>query len=121
VTATLERLRSVRVLPALLAGLAVGITSCGSPRPARDLNVLSFAPTGDQATATPIEVRFDKPVIDEGEVGKPAASDVISLSPTVPWKGYWQDRQTLIIEPQAPLAGFAPGPVASASPSPIAR
>ncbi len=91
---------SVRALGALLA---VSAMTCGTP-PARDLHVLSYAPTGDQATATPIEVRFDKPVIEEGEVGKPAALDSLTLTPPVPWKGHWQDRQTLVVEPQAPLA-----------------
>lgn len=83
-------------LPALLA-------TCGTP-PVRDLHVLSYSPSGEQASATPIEVRFDKPVIEEREVGKPASPDVIALAPSVAWKGYWQDRQTLIVEPQAPLA-----------------
>ncbi len=99
-TAFLGRSRSARYLPLLLAAATA---SCGTP-PARDLHVLSYSPSGDQAAATPIEVRFDKPVIAEREVGKPAASDVVALSPAVPWKGYWQDRQTLIVEPQAPLA-----------------
>jgi alpha-2-macroglobulin len=78
--------------------------SCGSPRQPTDLHVLSYSPTGEQASAAPIEVRFDKPVIEESEVGKPAATDSLTLAPPVPWKGYWQDRQTLVVEPQAPLA-----------------
>lgn len=94
-------LRTARPLCAALL-LALGAT-CGTP-PGKDLNVLSYSPSGDQATATPIEVRFDKPVIEEREVGKPAAPDVVTLQPNVAWKGYWQDRQTLIVEPQAPLA-----------------
>jgi alpha-2-macroglobulin len=94
-------LRSARALGAVL--LLAAAATCGTP-PARDLHVLSYSPSGEQGTATPIEVRFDKPVIDEREVGKPAAPDVVVLSPNVAWKGHWQDRQTLIVEPQAPLA-----------------
>jgi alpha-2-macroglobulin len=87
--------------------LIIGLTafavagSCSSPP--RDVNVLSYSPRGEQATATPIEVRFDRPVVDESEVGKPAAEDVVVLTPTVAWKGYWQDRQTLVVEPQVAL------------------
>lgn len=91
------------VAAALTAALGLALLSCGTP-PTRDLHVLSYSPSGEQATATPIEVRFDKPVIEEREVGKPAAPDVIELMPKVAWKGYWQDRQTLIVEPQVALA-----------------
>lgn len=101
--APLSSLVTSALVTSALATSAIALLSCGSP-PTRDLHVLSYSPSGEQATATPIEVRFDKPVIEEREVGKPAAPDVVALSPSVAWKGYWQDRQTLIVEPQVALA-----------------
>ncbi|HET9623236.1 MAG TPA: MG2 domain-containing protein [Kofleriaceae bacterium] len=65
---------------------------------------MSYAPRGAIERAVPLEIKFDKPVVDEDRVGKPADPDAVTITPAVAWKGFWQDRQTLTIEATAPLA-----------------
>jgi uncharacterized protein YfaS (alpha-2-macroglobulin family) len=79
------------------------LAACGSSTP-HDLQVMSFSPTGDVDKVQPVEIHFDKPVVSEAEVGKPASPGSVKVEPEFPWKGYWHDRQTLVIEPTAPLA-----------------
>jgi uncharacterized protein YfaS (alpha-2-macroglobulin family) len=89
-------MRFLRSLPLVLWA------ACGSSTP-HDLQVMSFSPQGDVDKVQPVEIHFDKPVVSESEVGKPAASTSVKVEPEFPWKGYWQDRQTLVIEPTAAL------------------
>src|SRR5579862_995522 len=81
----------------------VWVAACGSNQP-HDLQVMSYSPQGEVDKVQPVEIRFDKPVVGELEVGKPAPQTSVKVEPEFPWKGYWQDRQTLVIEPTAPLA-----------------
>lgn len=81
------------------------LVGCGSgTTPYRDLQVMSYAPEGPVEKAELVEIRFDKPVVDDSLVGKPAAPGNVLVTPAVPWRGYWQDRQTLAIEPTDVLA-----------------
>ncbi|MBA2541843.1 MAG: Ig-like domain-containing protein, partial [Deltaproteobacteria bacterium] len=83
-----------------LAGLAL-LLSCGgggSPR-SRELQVLSFAPSGVIEKAETIVIRFDEPVVDEGAVSKTVDQAVVKISPAFAWNGFWQDQRTLVIDP----------------------
>lgn len=88
--------------PFTLTALCASLSCGGGAR--RDLQVMSFAPGGAIDKAEPISMKFDKPVVDEAMVGKPADPSSVSVSPAVAWKGYWQDRATLVIDPTDPLA-----------------
>ena len=85
---------------AAVVGLVAG---CGSNAP-RDLQVMSYAPRGTIDKVEPIEIKLDRPVVAADMVGKPPAPDAIAIAPALAWKGYWQDRQTLVIEPTEALA-----------------
>lgn len=88
-----------------MLALIAAAYGCGGGNAAKgDLQVMSYAPQGPVDKAEPVEIRFDKPVVDEAMVGKPADPTSVTIAPAVAWKGYWQDRQTLSIEPTAPLA-----------------
>ncbi len=91
----------------LLSALGLLLASCsgggGAARGNNDVQVMSFAPKGSIAKAEPITIRFDKPVVEEARVGKPADPDTVTVSPAFPWTGYWQDQRTLVIDPSAPL------------------
>ncbi len=86
----------------LAASVALGVACGGSKK--GDLQVMSYAPSGPVDKAEAVEIRFDKPVVDEAQVGKPADATTVSISPKIAWKGFWQDRQTLMIEPTEALA-----------------
>lgn len=105
-----------RVFPASLAMLlSSAVLSCGGT-PKGDLQVMSYAPQGPVDKAEPVEIRFDKPVVDESMVGKPADPSTVTISPTLAWKGFWQDRQTLMIEPTDALAASTRYKVSLAGP-----
>ncbi len=76
----------------------------GGQQPTTDLQVMSYGPQGAIDKAEPVEIKFDKPVVEEAMVGKPADPSAVTITPSVPWKGYWQDRQTLAIEPGEGMA-----------------
>ncbi|MGE0549418.1 MAG: alpha-2-macroglobulin [Kofleriaceae bacterium] len=86
-----------------VAGALVAVSSCGGGGP-RDLHVMSFSPQGPIDKTEPLEIRFDKPVIDAAMVGTPVSPGTVTIGPEVAWKGFWQDRQTLLIEPTTDLA-----------------
>ncbi|MGE5185074.1 MAG: alpha-2-macroglobulin family protein, partial [Acidobacteriota bacterium] len=77
---------------------------CGSSPAPHDLQVMSYSPQGAVDKAQPVEIRFDKPVVGEDMIGKPAAATSVVIAPAIAWKGFWQDRQTLVIEAIDPLA-----------------
>jgi len=83
--------------------IGVVIAGCGG-NPPHDLQVMSYAPQGALTQAGPVEIKFDKPVVDEAMIGKAAAPDSVRITPAIGWKGLWRDRQTLMIEPTAALA-----------------
>ncbi|HEV7555106.1 MAG TPA: MG2 domain-containing protein, partial [Kofleriaceae bacterium] len=74
------------------------VAGCGGNTHHPDLQVIAFAPRGAVDTTQPVEIHFDKPVVDESRVGKPADPSAVKIAPAIAWKGYWQDRQTLVIE-----------------------
>lgn len=86
-----------------LAGLLGSLLGCGGGRQG-DVQVMSYGPQGAVDKAEPVEIRFDKPVVPEAMVGKPADVSSVRIEPTFAWKGFWQDRQTLAIEPTEALA-----------------
>ncbi len=95
------------LLAALIAGTstalgAVVLTSCGGAH-RHDLTVTAFSPAQGTHHDQAIELRFDKPVVDAAAVGRDVAPDMIAVTPAVAWKGHWQDRHTLVIEPLEPL------------------
>jgi len=65
---------------------------------------MSYTPKGPIDGSQPIRIELDKPVVDAAEVGKPVDPHLVLISPDIEWKGFWQDRQTLVIEPTKPLA-----------------
>ena len=95
-----------RLLCALLA-VPTAVTAtlfggCGSGQHT-DLSVTTFSPSRTAGDATPIEVSFDRPVIEDVEVGTAVDPGTVTLTPAVPWTGRWRDRHTLVIEPSEAL------------------
>src|SRR6185437_5871102 len=96
------------IAAAQLARMRVGVVAvfllaaCGG-HPRQHLHVMSYGPQRSIDKAEPIELRFDQPVVPAELVGSPALPTAIAVTPAFPWKGYWQDRQTLIVEATAPL------------------
>ena len=96
-------LRTLGVSGALAAALGA-LLSCGGATRGNDLQVLSFAPQGPIERDQPITIRFDKPVVPEQLVGKPADPSTVHVSPAFAWTGHWQDQRTLVIDPKDKLA-----------------
>ncbi|HEX4455683.1 MAG TPA: MG2 domain-containing protein [Kofleriaceae bacterium] len=88
----------------LRVAVCVVLAACGSHRSQHELHVMSYGPQRPIDKAEPIELRFDQPVVPAELVGTPALPDAITVRPAFAWKGYWQDRQTLIVEATAQLA-----------------
>ncbi|MCW5802873.1 MAG: hypothetical protein KIT31_10845 [Deltaproteobacteria bacterium] len=70
----------------------------------RDVQVMSYTPTGSVDRAEAIVIRFDKPIVGDALVGKPADPHTVSVSPPFAWKGFWQDTRTLVVDPTDKLA-----------------
>ena len=97
-------LRQVLACSLSLTSVAVAL-SCGggtSPR-SRELQVMSFAPSGVIDKAETIVIRFDEPVVDEALVSKTADQTLVKVSPLFAWSGFWQDQRTLVIDPSEKL------------------
>ena len=77
---------------------------CGAGSRAPELVVTTFSPrpARDDADA-PIQFRFNRPVIDEAAVGKPVAAPPVAIAPAAAVEAHWEDRQTLVLKPTAPL------------------
>jgi len=96
-------MKTRKLVTALAACVPLTLGSCGSgQRP--DLTVTTFSPARTAGEATPIEVSFDRPVIDDAEVGTAVDPATVTVTPAVSWTGRWKDRYTLVIEPSEPLA-----------------
>ncbi len=93
----------MRLRPFSIAFSLALVSGCGS-KPPQDLRVMSYAPTGPTERDEPVELHFDKPAVSEAMVGKPALPGSVRIVPQLEWKGFWQDRQTLVLEPTQPLA-----------------
>src|ERR1043165_1300296 len=83
-------LRCLRTSGALASVLGMLLASCSGSGGTRvnDVQVMSFAPKGPIDKPEPITIRFDKPVIEEALVGKPADPQAITVSPAFAWHGY---------------------------------
>src|ERR1700733_8842447 len=88
----------------LRVAVCVVLAACGSHRSQHELRVMSYGPQRPIDKAEPIELRVDEPVVLAEPVGIIVLPDAITVTPSFPWKGYWQDRQTLIVEATAQLA-----------------
>jgi uncharacterized protein YfaS (alpha-2-macroglobulin family) len=102
-----RRARALAIPTLALCALALaGAVSCGGSNQAPpDLKVVSHAPADkrtDQSEA--IQLRFDKPVVAESEIGAAVAQPPLAIEPAVAVKAQWSDRQTLVVTPAAPLA-----------------
>ncbi len=62
------------------------------------IHVLGVTPLPYENDITPIEIRFDKPVVSDAEVGKPVAKGDLVVTPAMPFTATWQNRQTIRIE-----------------------
>lgn len=87
----------------MLALGAATTVSCGGTPPRIDLTVTAFSPTAPIDRPAPIEVRFDQPVVEADQVGRPVDPGTVAITPAVPWQGHWQDRQTIAIETSGAL------------------
>lgn len=85
--------------------VAAGVLACGGPnRGERDLVVTSFSPAeGDPGTG-PIQIQFDRPVVDASQVGAALTEPPVDLEPAATVRAHWSDRQTLVLAPQSALA-----------------
>ena len=79
------------------------LVACRAPAP-EELRVVSFTPRGAIDAAQPIELRFDRPAVDADQVSRAADPGSVAIVPPIAWRGYWQDRETLVVEPTEPLA-----------------
>lgn len=97
----------MRFLYAALGIFGAGASlTCGgnTPHEGNALHVLSYAPHGPVEAAQPVQIQFDRPVVAADMVGKPADPTTVKVTPAFPWTGVWKDRQTLVLQPTAPLA-----------------
>jgi uncharacterized protein YfaS (alpha-2-macroglobulin family) len=91
------------VATATTLALALSCSSTAPQRP-KDLDVTSYTPEAPIEATESIEIQFDKPVVDETEVGRPIDPAWLAIRPAVAWTGHWRDRQTMVIDPSAELA-----------------
>ncbi|HUH05994.1 MAG TPA: MG2 domain-containing protein [Kofleriaceae bacterium] len=102
--------RSAAVLGAWLlvstaATLALGVLSCsGRQQTDRDLVVASFSPEKTGDGQSPIQIPFDRPVVDAAGVGPALTELPVVLEPAADVRGHWRDRQTLVLTPTSSLA-----------------
>jgi uncharacterized protein YfaS (alpha-2-macroglobulin family) len=97
-------LRQVLACSLSLTSVAVALSCGGGTTPrSRELQVMSFAPSGVIDKAETIVIRFDEPVVDEALVSKTADQTLVSVSPAFAWSGFWQDQRTLVIDPSEKL------------------
>ena len=86
-----------RLTTAILVGLAFLIACATSKR--TDLRVTSFSPNQHSGELeTSIQIQFDRPAVNGGEVGMPLESAPVIIAPAVEVSAHWIDRQTLVGE-----------------------
>src|SRR5688500_6552105 len=81
----------------------LGLFGCGGDAPRSEVQVTSFSPNGTIDSAETITIRFDKPVIDDAKIAQPIDPSAIRVEPAFPWKGYWHDKHTMVIDPTSRL------------------
>jgi uncharacterized protein YfaS (alpha-2-macroglobulin family) len=88
----------------LLSALCLVLGSCGDDAPEQPLHVVGHGPTGtvEDAKAS-LRISFDRPVVDEKQLGQGLADVPLEVTPKLPLAAHWVDRQTLVATPQAPL------------------
>lgn len=85
--------------------VALGVIACsGGAASDRTLVVTSYAPEKSSPGDAPIHIQFDRPVVDEAEVGAPLAAVPATLAPAVAVTAHWRDRQTLVLTPSTELS-----------------
>jgi alpha-2-macroglobulin len=94
--------RMTTLAVALTSAAAAALLSCGGP-PRRDLTVTAWSPSDAIDGDAPIEVRFDRPVVEDGQVGAAVDPRSVDVTPPVRWTGHWLDRQSFVLEPSEPL------------------
>ncbi len=95
--------------PLLRACVLATLAACGgnSPHPvtsAEDLKVMAFSPSAPIDKPEAISIKFDKPVVDDAAVGNAADPHSVAIAPAMTWRGFWKDRQTLVVETTGTLA-----------------
>jgi uncharacterized protein YfaS (alpha-2-macroglobulin family) len=88
----------------LLCALSWVLGGCGDDASKRTLRVVGHGPTGivDDEKAS-LRVSFDRPVVDQSQVGRALAQVPLQVTPKLALSGHWLDRQTLIATPQTPM------------------
>jgi uncharacterized protein YfaS (alpha-2-macroglobulin family) len=90
------------IVAVVLTLLAV---ACGGANERDVLHVTGYAPSDsiDDPKAA-IRISFDKAVVPGSDVGKTIADPPVNISPSVPLRAHWLDRQTLVLKPLRPLS-----------------
>lgn len=84
--------------------LVVQSWGCGAGSHPPELVVTTFSPRpASDDPEGPIQFRFNRPVVEEIEVARPVAAPPVAIEPAVPVAAHWEDRQTLVLKPTAPL------------------
>ena len=101
----IEANRRASALATLLClSLALACGGSGTSQP-RDLTVVSHTPGDERPDASePFQIRFDKPVVGEEQIGQTLAQAPVSIEPAIEFKAQWTDRQTLVVSPAVELA-----------------
>jgi len=86
---------------ALVIFCAVG---CQAPDSKPTLRLLDISPDRWTDDAIPtIRLRFDRPVVKPDQIGKPLDEAPVTLDPSARVKAHWQDAQSFVLTPIAPL------------------
>jgi uncharacterized protein YfaS (alpha-2-macroglobulin family) len=89
-----------------LVVLALSVSTLSSAATKPDLHVLSFIPSGSEASATDlrngIQLTFDQDVATYAEVGQ-VVTGALVIKPAAPGEARWVDRRTLAFLPKASL------------------
>ncbi|HEY3355314.1 MAG TPA: MG2 domain-containing protein [Polyangia bacterium] len=92
----------------ILALLWVVVMACGGAQPQERARVVKLGPSGDAAApdlARGISLMFDRPIVAPDAVGRELARPPVALTPRVPGRARWIDRQTLVFVPAEALRG----------------
>ena len=90
-------------LALMMAGL-IGVTWSGCSKsgsgPGGELHVVSFSPELPVLDSRePVQVKFDKPIVGDDQVGKRLSVSPVGFAPPVAVEARWLDRYTLLVTP----------------------
>ncbi len=92
---------------ALAAGIPL-LSACGGTGPSEDealkVRIIEVSPEGRVESTQPIQVRFDKPVVDPERVGEVLGGELFVVSPVVEGTYRFVDVDRLELRPDAPFA-----------------